>query len=100
MKKALIIIDMQNDYFPSGKMVLDGMNEALSNALSLINLTKEKNYEIFFIQHVSLRETASFFLHEGNGVKLYKAFNLENGTIIQKHYPNSFRETTYEKYIS
>ncbi len=94
MKKALIVIDMQNDYFAGGKMELVGMNEALDNTLRLIEFAKEKQYEIFFIQHIALRENATFFLPKSEGVELHKAFNTEGGIIIQKHYPNSFRETT------
>ena len=94
MKKALIIIDMQNDYFAGGKMELVGMNEALVNTLRLIEFAKEKQYIIFFIQHISLRGNTTFFLPKSEGVELHKAFNTEDGIIIQKHYPNSFRETT------
>jgi len=94
MKKALIIIDMQNDYFAGGKMELVEMDEALDNTLRLIEFAKEKQYAIFFIQHISLRKNATFFLPKSAGVELHKAFNTEDGIIIQKHYPNSFRETT------
>jgi len=93
MKKALIIIDMQNDYFANGKMELVGIEEALRNTLQLIELAKTKRYEVFFIQHISLRENASFFLPNSEGVELHKSFKIKNATLIQKHYPNSFRET-------
>ena len=75
-------------------MALVGMNEALGNTLRLIEFVKEKQYAIFFIQHIALRENVTFFLPKSEGVKLHKAFNTEDGIIIQKHYPNSFRETT------
>jgi len=94
MKKALIVIDMQNDYFAGGKMELVGMDKALKNTLKLIKIAKENQYEIFFIQHFSLRENATFFLPNSRGVQLHKDFNLNEGMIIQKNYPNSFRETT------
>jgi len=94
MKKALVIIDMQNDYFAGGKMELVGMDEALDNTLRLIEFAQEKRYAIFFIQHIALRENATFFLAKSEGAELHKDFNAEDGIIIQKHYPNSFRETT------
>ena len=93
MKKALIIIDMQNDYFAGGKMELVGIDEALSNTFRLIEFAKEQKYEIFFIQHISLRENASFFLPKSEGVKLHRNLHTQDGSIITKHYPNSFRET-------
>ena len=93
MKKALIIIDMQNDYFAGGKMALVGIDEALSNTLHLIEFAKEKKYEIFFIEHIAQRANASFFLPKSEGVKLHQTLNIQDGSIITKHYPNSFRET-------
>ena len=93
MKKALIIIDMQNDYFAGGKMELVGIDEALSNTLRLIEFAKKKKYEIFFIKHIALRENASFFLPKSEGVELHRALHIQDGSIITKHYPNSFRET-------
>ena len=93
MKKALIIIDMQNDYFAGGKKELVGIDEALSNTLRLIEFAKEQKYEIFFIQHIALKENASFFLPKSKGVKLHQTLHTQDGSIITKHYPNSFRET-------
>ena len=47
MKKALIIIDMQNDYFAGGKMELVGMDKALKNTLKLIKIAKKINMRYF-----------------------------------------------------
>lgn len=35
-KRALIVIDLQNDYFPGGKWPLDGVETAAANAARLI----------------------------------------------------------------
>ena len=63
----------------------------------LIAYVKEKNHEIYFIQHFSMREAATFFLPNSEGVKLHNSFNTHEGTIITKHYPNSFRETSLQE---
>ncbi len=97
MKKALIVIDMQNDYFPGGKMTLIGIEKAMNNIMKLVEYAKEKEYEIFFIQHISMRKGASFFLPGSEGVKLHKRFDLSDGTVVKKHYPNSFRETSLQE---
>ena len=94
MKKALIIIDMQNDYFAGGKMALVGIDEAMENSMKLIEAAKEKEYEIFFIQHIATRKEAGFFLPNSEGVKLHTRFDLSAGRVVQKYYPNSFRETS------
>ena len=97
MNKALIIIDMQNDYFTGGKMALVGIENAMNNTMKLIENAKTKGYKIFFIQHISLRKGTGFFLPHSEGVKLHKRFDLSIDTIIEKHYPNSFRETSLEE---
>ncbi len=97
MKKALIIIDMQNDYFAGGKMELVGIDEAMENTIKLIEDAKAKEYEIFFIQHISTREGATFFLPNSEGVKLHMRFDVSVGTVIQKNYPNSFRGTSLQE---
>ena len=94
MKKALIIIDMQNDYFAGGNMALDGIEKAMDNTMRLIENALIKGYKIFFIQHISTRQGANFFLPDSEGAKLHKQFDLRVGTVIEKHYPNSFRETS------
>ncbi len=96
MKKALIIIDMQNDYFAGGKMALVDIDEAMENTMKLIEDAQENKYEVFFIQHISTREGATFFLPNSDGVKLHTRFDASIGTVIQKHYPNSFRDTSLE----
>jgi nicotinamidase-related amidase len=97
MKKALIIIDIQNDYFAGGSMELVGMDEVLENIHKLIEHAKKKKYEIFFIRHISMRKDATFFLPNTEGVELHSSFNINDGTVITKYYPNSFRRTNLQE---
>ena len=64
MKRALILIDLQNDYFPGGKMELVGIEEAVHNARQALELFRAENLPIFHIQHISNRSGATFFLPE------------------------------------
>jgi len=97
MKKALIIIDMQNDYFKNGTMELKSINEALEQTNKLIKYAREKEYKIYFVQHFATKENATFFVPNTQGVELHKDLNIQNNTIIKKNYPNSFRDTTLQK---
>jgi nicotinamidase-related amidase len=46
------------------------------------------------VQHVSTRPGATFFLPDTDGVKIHEnVVPIENENVIQKHYPNSFRDT-------
>lgn len=94
MKPALIIIDIQNDYFPGGKMELEGSPEAGLKAAQLLQSFRSKELPLVHIQHVSNRPGASFFLPGTEGVNIHASVAPRAGeTVIQKNYPNSFRDT-------
>jgi len=94
MNTGLLIVDMQNDYFPGGKMELVGISEAGQNAERLLKLFRENQWPTFHIQHVALQGQATFFLPETPGVAIHEHVKPVTGeVIITKHFPNSFRET-------
>ena len=100
MKEALLIIDVQNDYFKNGKMELKNSEEALENIKLVLNKFRENNKEIIFIKHISNREGAAFFLPDTDGVNIHTEITpLNNEKIIEKSYPNSFRETELLEYL-
>jgi len=94
MKDALIIVDMQNDYFPGGPMELNGMETAAENARELLAFYRADETDIFYIQHLSVRKEAGFFLPDTRGVEIHPTLTpLPDERVVKKHYPNSFRET-------
>jgi len=96
MKKALIVIDMQNDYFKNGTMELKAIDEVLIQINKLINYARIREYKIYFIQHFSLKKEAVFFVPNTKGVELHKDLDIQNDMIIEKNYPNSFRDTNLQ----
>ncbi len=94
MKTALLIIDIQNDYFPSGKMELYEAEKAGENASQILQKFRAENLPVIHIQHKSTRADATFFIPQTKGVEIYKEVApLKDEKIIIKHFPNSFRET-------
>ena len=94
MKTGLILVDIQNDYFPGGAMELVGIRQAAIKAKELLSFFRENHWPTFHIQHISSQENASFFLPETAGAEIHKDINpLANERVIVKHFPNSFRET-------
>ena len=94
MSNALIIIDLQNDYFPDGKMELSGINEAAENAKKLLNAYRDKNLALYHIQHFSAYEGATFFVPDTPGVEINQMVRpLESEKVIKKNFPNGFRKT-------
>jgi len=94
MKTGLILVDIQNDYFPGGRMELDGMVEASSKAKDLLSLFRESQWPTFHIQHIATMEGATFFLPDTEGAEIHDSVKpLSSNIVIQKHHINCFRET-------
>jgi len=95
MSIGLIVIDVQNDYFKGGRMELVGMEEAATNCRRLLKMFRASNMPIFHIQHLSVQEGATFLIPESEGCEIHNDVKSEDGEpLVQKHYPNSFRDTT------
>lgn len=95
MKTALLLVDIQNDYFPNGKMELRNSIEASKYAGQLLHYFRSTDQPIFHIQHVAMKEDASFFLPNTEGVHIHESVRpLQQESVILKHFPNSFRETS------
>jgi len=100
MSTALVIVDIQNDYFPGGRMEVVNAENALIKAMSLLRVFREQSKRIIHVRHVSMREGASFFLSGTKGVEIHENVSpLDGEKIITKHYPNSFRDTDLEIYL-
>jgi nicotinamidase-related amidase len=94
MSIGLILIDIQNDYFPSGKMELDNSEQAGKVVAQILIFFRNEKLPIFHIQHISTRPNATFFLPNTLGVQIHEGVQPINGEMkIIKHYPNSSRET-------
>ncbi len=94
MAIALLLIDIQNDYFPGGAMEVVGAEAAAAQAATLLAAFRQRVYPIVHIQHVSVRPGAKFFLPDTPGVAIHESVRPAAGEmIVQKNFPNSFRNT-------
>lgn len=94
MNPALLVIDIQNDYFPGGKMEVEGSIEASLRAKDILQLFRERTLPIIHIQHVSTRPGAGFLVAGTAGVEIHEnAAPVQGEPVIQKNFPNSFRNT-------
>jgi len=99
-KKALVIIDVQNDYFDGGANPLVGSLEASKNAKMLLKDFREKSLPVIHVQHFSIRTGATFFVPETKGVEIHENVQPVSGEkVIAKNFPNSFRETELLDYL-
>lgn len=100
MKTALILIDIQNDYFSNGKMELHEPEVASKNASKILQKFRNENLPIIHIQHISTRFDATFFIPNTKGAEIHNDVKpLKEEKVITKHYPNSFRDTDLLKIL-
>lgn len=57
---ALLIVDVQNDYFPGGNMELHGMEAAAANARRVLAFFRNHNKPVFHARHLSIQPGATF----------------------------------------
>ena len=97
-ERALLIIDIQNDYFPGGKMELEGADAAASRAAQALKAFREKSLPVFHVRHLSVRPGSTFFIPGTSGAEIHSAVKPQAGEkIIEKNFPNSFRNTELER---
>jgi nicotinamidase-related amidase len=94
MTTALLIIDIQNDYFPGGAMELAGPDAAAANAAKLLAAFRKKSAPVIHMQHIATRPGATFFRPGTAGAEIHSSVRpLPGETVFKKNFPNSFRET-------
>ena len=94
MNAALLLIDIQNDYFPGGAMELEGMTQAAAGARELLAACRKNRRPIFHVQHLALGPGATFFRPDTVGVEIHESVRpLPGEALVRKHYPNAFRDT-------
>lgn len=50
-KRAIVVVDLQNEYLPTGKLPLVGIESALANAGRIISAARAKNELIIHVRH-------------------------------------------------
>jgi nicotinamidase-related amidase len=104
MKKALLLIDLQNDYFPGGKFPLWNTDITLSNIEQAMNAAKAKNIPIIHIQHIANPElgVAPFFNQGSEGAKIHSRIleTAPDAPIVIKEFADSFVKTNLEEILT
>lgn len=95
MSTALIVVDIQNDYFPGGRFPLENSEQALTSALEHIAQAKQAGHVVIGIRHTAPGDGP--FLADGSvGAEFHPAIAaaLEGCTVIEKHQADSFLGTS------
>lgn len=94
MKTALLVIDIQKDYFPGGKYPLVDPLEAAQKAYMILQCFREHDGHHVHIQHISRAPDAGFFISGDRGTDIHDSVaHFEGEPIVYKHEPNAFLNT-------
>ena len=93
-KQALIVVDIQNYYFPAGKWPLVGAEAAADKAAQIIKAFRDAGDLVVHIRHEFPTADAPFFVPGSEGAQLHpKVMNRADEPVIVKQHINSFRDT-------
>lgn len=99
MNTALLLIDIQQEYFENGALELVNPIVASENAKKLLEHFRKENGTIIHVQHIS-GEGVPFFVPGTKGVDIHENVKpLPGEKVITKQFPNSFRGTDLLEYL-
>ena len=100
MTKALLVIDLQNDYFPGGKFPLWNTDVVLQNIERAIENATAQGIPVIHIQHIanSKMGIATFFNEGTAGANIHPRIlaAAPQAPIVVKEFADSFEKTTLE----
>lgn len=93
-RRALILIDIQNDYFPGGKWPLSGIEAAADRAARVLEAARKAGDLVVHVRHEFPTAEAPFFTPGSDGAKIHpKVAQQGSEPVVLKHQVNSFRDT-------
>ena len=99
MKRALLTIDVQKEYF-SGKLPVTYPPESLENILNVIDSAQSSDVPIILIQHTALQENAETFVKGTDGWEIIsEVLTREYDYLVEKNLPGSFTGTDLETWL-
>jgi nicotinamidase-related amidase len=95
--RALVIVDIQKDYFPGGAHPLATPEAAAGAARRVLDAFRAAGDPVVHVRHVWDEEEATFMRPETEGIEIHPEVSPAEGElVITKEFPNSFRETALE----
>jgi nicotinamidase-related amidase len=100
MTRALLIIDIQQDYFPGGRHPLVGPEAAAERASQVLGAWRDRGEPVVHIQHIWDAPDAAFFQPGTPGIEIHPSVAPREGeTLLTKTLPNAFLGTGLEEVL-
>ncbi|WP_028865807.1 cysteine hydrolase family protein [Psychromonas aquimarina] len=97
-RTALVLVDLQKDYFAGGRFELHKTAEAAEQAKILLNHFREQQLPVIHIQHIFEDANAPFFTAGSEGVEIEnRVAPVDGEAVIVKHQIDSFIDTALEQ---
>lgn len=93
-QKALVLVDIQNDYFTGGLWPVDDMEKVAKAARAVLNTARAAGDLVLHVYHEAASADAPFFRPGTMGAEIHPSVApLKDEAVILKHRPNSFHQT-------
>lgn len=99
MTAALLIIDVQNDYFPGGALPLWNAEATLDAVVNAIDNARARGEAVVLVQHVAASADSPLFQPGTTGVGIHARIHARilaaapDAPVIVKQYADSFHQT-------
>lgn len=99
-KRAVIVVDIQNEYFAAGKLPLVNIEQAAANAARVIAIARQNKDLLIHVRHEFPDPNAPLFTPGSDGVNIHESVAPEGDEpVILKNYPNSFLKTNLKELL-
>lgn len=95
-EKALIVIDVQNDYFPGGKLPLWNADETLGHIVNAISDAGKQGIDVILVKHIADKSKGSgFFIPGTTGADIHPDIlkAAPDAPVVVKHRADAFNGT-------
>lgn len=100
MNRALLVIDIQNDYFPGGALALHAPEQAETRVVAAIRHAKTSGDRVILVRHVSAQPTG-LLAKGGDGIAIRPAILAAAGDVpvVTKSVPDAFQGTDLAEHL-
>lgn len=99
MKRALLVIDVQNEYF-TGKMPIAYPHGSIDNVVKAMETASNNQIPVIVIQHTAPQPDSKTFVKGSEGWKLHSDIEARPcDLLVEKNLPGSFTDTILESWL-
>lgn len=101
MTRCLLVIDIQNDYFPGGQLPLWQAEETEARIVRAIHLARSHGDRVVLVQHVSTK-SSGLLAKDSVGCAIRPAIRAaaENAPVVIKHLADAFQDTNLMDHLA